>query len=127
VLQECSHDDLNVATFSSTEVVVGPCSIRSGPVMVFGDGHRRLLTCISCTYGTWVVDRVGVWGRVWNGRGGIAWPWSQIVGLACDFWVPHLAGSGRVLCEGGIYIGGLESIGGRECNMMDPGCGSVRL
>jgi hypothetical protein len=38
-----------------------------------------------------------------------------------------LAGSGRVLCEGGIYIGGLESIGGRECNMMDPGCGSVRL
>jgi hypothetical protein len=24
VLQECSHDDLNVATFSSTEVVVDP-------------------------------------------------------------------------------------------------------
>jgi hypothetical protein len=38
-----------------------------------------------------------------------------------------LAGSGRVLCEGGSCIDGLESIGGRECNMMDPGSGSLQL
>ena len=37
-----------------------------------------------------------------------------------------LMGRGRVLIEGNIYIEG-KSIEGRDCNMIDPGFGSLQL
>jgi hypothetical protein len=56
-------------------------------------------------------------------EGGIAWPWPQIVGLESDVLGTSCAG----LWQGVAGSCVREFHRRRECNMMDPGCGSLQL